>query len=361
MYCEHCGLKNEDDSAFCAECGTPLQPVVVTPQVATPFAEVPVTANIDSVPSKKGIFATVFKQDIENFGKRRRVYQVLLSMLLCLILFLSSLCLNLIVGCKKTISEDNLTSVLNDIDIEEISLLDEAEFDLTEEAFYLLNDVEEFANMSEDDFSQYIDQPVFKKFIAKKVSQIITDFLTDDGSFKTKPREIMRLFDNADNTLMNELNVYIPYETYEQLSITISKSLNEIEPAEENDFLNITQSIFDTKTSILLYVIVFTCIILIWFANGMRFLHFFNAVSINSIIVGLTLVSTKLLVYLFELALNPDAKEFAVIEEVLSFVTGSFATTGIILLIIGVVLYVSSFIIARVIRKRVKTEIPKEA
>lgn len=155
--------------------------------------------------------ASVPQNTVESKPKKNKpkALTTVITILLSVCLFITSLFAIVIYDVRNAVKDDNVESLLDNI--QATTMLDSTKTtvdnDLERFYDYLSNDYG--IEMADQQLNNFINRSTVKEFIADKVADFCDDFFEDDAELKITKREIVNFLQSNSSVIKDEFGVYL--------------------------------------------------------------------------------------------------------------------------------------------------------
>ncbi len=163
---------------FCGKCGAPLD-------------------------SATGLCPNCDKKEVKTVSTKTKskVATTIVTILLAICFFLSLTISVLIYDVRNAVKEDNVTKILDNIEVADIlKSLDNVE-GMELEKFYEHLDDKYDIEMTDQKLKKFIEQSTLKKFVAEKISDFAEDFVEGDARLEISSQEVADMLDDNTNLI----------------------------------------------------------------------------------------------------------------------------------------------------------------
>lgn len=204
----------------------------VTPMDDTAFSDV---AEVDSVPlSAVATAEPVASAPTAPAKKKSSALTVILTVLVCLFLFLTTVMGTVIVVARRSTTEDGALKLLEEMEIvETINRLNETAVNnkADEDNEDKKSDDEKFIDnlndyllkkagfpLTERELEELIEDSTIKEFLAEKIALYCEDLYEGNDSFSLRKRDVVELLEDNERVIRREFKTSVPDDIFEDLA-----------------------------------------------------------------------------------------------------------------------------------------------
>lgn len=302
MTCLNCGAQFETVGKFCPKCGSKLEQPAIEQEIdnqATELSEdstAAIPGDSETVVADEAVAAQVataekpsaeendwsVQDDYSTYNddsyqlaqtpsgrKRLSVGGKILSIVLAICLFVTSVAALLIYDVRNTLKKDSIETIVEEINIIELALeadlVEPEDLDLFYDDMYIYFGMD----MSDTKLEKFIDKSTIKTFFAQEVSQFVEDALSgDDAEIAVTYSDIYKLLQKNESLIEKQFGKTLSYSEMDEITywfmgdsreevLVDSDSLEEQEPAVYSVAVMalsyITMAVFIVLTAVIIF------------------------------------------------------------------------------------------------------------
>ncbi len=261
-FCGHCGSPIDNSTGLCPMCSQELLNPV----------------------SKK-------EEDVSNNNliNKNSASKILITVLLSISLFITSLVATLIFDVRNSVKPNNAQALLNNINATELFSYAELSAENDLENFYKYMSENYDVEMTDRGLNSFVNDSTAKDFLAEKVSYFCEDIIDGDAEIKITKNEVSELIENNLEEFEDEFDVQLSSYDAEQIATWIFGTQTSYS-VDSTAILEETPAIYYIFTIGFSYVtmvaLILLSIVIIFFMIKNNLLRAFRAIAIVYISLG---------------------------------------------------------------------------
>ena len=242
-YCAHCAAALEEGATVCPDCGKPVEnrdepeqihiPEVILPEALEKTREMP-PEELPAMPkpisvARQPVYYIPAKEPVPEKKKKRSVFSVLASVLLCVLMILTVLTTFALGVLESSLDKEHYLEMIQSIDPEELSgaLVDP---NMADVSFYdalcvKINQAGQRYNfwkdLTADNLETLLEETDIPEFAAEQMERLTKAVLSGKDSFRIRPNDVLELLENNLGLLSQDMGLFLNDQMLEQVAAEI--------------------------------------------------------------------------------------------------------------------------------------------
>ena len=328
MFCVKCGAVNQTGAKFCAECGERLE------ETGTAYANVaqaapPVPAEIKANGEKK------------TKNTNLSVLSVILTVFLCLLLFVFSFAAVLLYTVGASLSEEAVSKAVFAVSADVL----EDDYGITGQILQGLDaEIVQKNNIRASNIKKFLERSAVREFVSEKVAGYVVAFRSGDTGQTLKKGDVIRFLQKNEAALQKDLGYLLTEEDYQYIESYMDRegvldgiSVKGLLSGADIDVFWI-QAVLSAVTFAVFLILCAGTLTGIILLNRRRIRRVFLSAGIPFALVGLIFTTAAMLMYSIIATAAGSALSGALIREAFAQIRNAALSSGMLMLITGALL-----------------------